>query len=143
MKNILFIACLSVSIFACKTEKKDKKFDSENYEKVKETLADKEKNNPSRFLTVSNKDHKNIIGQTVVKGTITNSATVCTYKDVELRLSFYSKTATKLDEVVETIYETVAPGKTVKFKTKYFAPKGTDSVAIKVMKAAGDAPGTK
>ena len=143
MKKTLIIACLSLSIFACKTEKKDKKFDSENYEKVKETLADKEKNNPSRFLTVSNKDHKNIIGQTVVKGTITNSATVCTYKDVELRLSFYSKTATKLDEVVETIYETVAPGKTVKFKTKYFAPKGTDSVAIKVMKAAGDAPGTK
>ncbi len=143
MKKILIIVCLSVSIFACKNEKKDKKFDSENYEKVKETLADKEKNNPVRFLTVSNKDHKNIIGQTVVKGTITNSATVCTYKDVELRLSFYSKTATKLDEVVETIYETVAPGKTVKFKTKYFAPKGTDSVAIKVMKAAGDAPGTK
>lgn len=138
MKRILIIACLSVSIFACKTEKKDKKFDTENYEKVKETLADKEKNNPARFLTVSNKDHKNIIGQTVVKGTITNSATVCTYKDVELRLSFFSKTATKLDEVVETIYETIAPGKTVKFKTKYFAPKGTDSVAIKVMKAAGD-----
>lgn len=140
MKKILTIACLSIIIFSCKTEKNDKKFDTENYEKVKETLADKEKNNPARFLTVNNTDHKNIIGQTVVKGTITNSATVCTYKDVELRLSFFSKTATKLDEVVETIFETVAPGKTVKFKTKYFAPKGTDSVAIKVMKATGDAP---
>ena len=138
MKKILIITCLSVIIFSCKTEKKDKKFDSENYEKVKETLADKEKNNPARFLSVSNKDHKNIIGQTVVKGTITNSATVCTYKDVELRLSFYSKTATKLDEVVETIYETIAPGKTVKFKTKYFAPKGTDSVAILILKAKAE-----
>lgn len=143
MKRILFIACLSISIFSCKDDKKEKKFDTENYEKVKETLADKEKNNPARFLSVSNRDHKNIIGQTVVKGTITNSATVCTYKDVELRLSFYSKTATKLDEVVEVIYETIAPGKTVKFKTKYFAPKGTDSVAIKVMKASGDAPNNK
>ena len=143
MKKIFIIACLSVSIFACKNDKKEKKFDTENYEKVKESLGDKEKNNPARFLSVINKDHKNIIGQTVVKGTITNSATVCTYKDVELRLSFYSKTATKLDEVVEIIYETIAPGKTVKFKTKYFAPKGTDSVAIKVMKAAGDAPNSK
>ncbi len=143
MKKVLTIACLSILIFSCKTDKKDKKFDTENYEKVKETLADKEKNNPASFLSVNNKDHKNIIGQTVVKGTIINSATVCTYKDVTLRLSFYSKTATKLDEVVETIYETVAPGKTVKFKTKYFAPKGTDSVAIKVMKAVGDAPNTK
>lgn len=135
MKKIFTIVCLSVSIFSCKNEKKDKKFDAGNYEKIKETLADKEKNNPARFLTVNNKDHKNIIGQTVVKGTLSNSATVCSYQDVELRLSFFSKTGTKLDEVAETIYEKVAPGKTVKFKTKYFAPRGTDSVSILVMKA--------
>lgn len=143
MKKILVFACLFSFFSACKDEKKDKKFDTASYEKVKETLADKEKNNPARFLTVSNKDHKNIIGQTVVKGAITNSATVCSYKDVELRLSFFSKTGTKLDEVVETIYENVGPGQTVKFKTKYFAPKGTDSVAIKVTKAIGDVSITK
>jgi len=62
---------------------------------------------------------------------------------VELRLSFFSKTGTKLDEAVETIYENVGPGKTVKFKTKYFAPKGTDSVAIKVTKAIGDISAAK
>jgi len=143
MKKIFVFACLFSCLLACKDEKKDKKFDTASYEKVKETLADKEKNNPIRFLTVSNKDHKNIIGQTVVKGTITNSATVCSYKDVELRLSFFSKTGTKLDEVVETIYEKVGPGQTVKFKTKYFAPKGTDSVAIKVTKAICDISTTK
>ena len=143
MKKILIIACLSIILFACKNEKKDKKFDAENYEKVKETLADKEKNNPARFLTVNNKEHKNIIGQTVVKGAISNNATVCSYHDVELRLSFFSKTGTKLDEVAETIYENISPGKTVKFKSKYFAPKGTDSVAIKVMKAVGDVQNSK
>lgn len=138
MKKIFAIACLFAFLLACKNDKKDKKFDTENYEKVKETLADKEKNNPAGFLTVNNENHKNLIGQTVVKGTISNSATVCSYQDVELRLSFFSKTGTKLDEVAETIYEKVAPGKTVKFKTKYFAPRGTDSVAIKVMKALGE-----
>ena len=29
----------------------------------------------------------------------------------------------------------IEPGKSVDFKTKYFAPKGTDSVAIKVVGA--------
>ena len=29
-------------------------------------------------------------------------------------------------------------GKTVKFKTRYFAPKGTDSVSVVVNKATGD-----
>lgn len=138
MNKILAIFCCFFIIASCKTEKKEKQFDPVSYEKVKETLADKEKNNPVSFLSVSNADRKNLIGQTVVKGTISNKATVCTYKDVELRLSFFSKTATKLDEVVETIYENIGPGKTVKFKTKYFAPKGTDSVAIKITKAKSE-----
>lgn len=129
---------LMFTTLACKNEKKDNKFDTKTYEQVKETLAEKEKKNPEKFLTVNSHDHKNIIGQTVVKGTITNHATVCSYKDVELRLSFFSKTAVKLDEGLETIYEIIAPGKTVKFKTKYFTPKGTDSVAIIVTQAKAD-----
>lgn len=125
-------------LIACKDKQKDKEFDNNSYETVKESLAEKEKNNPKRFLIISNRDRKNIIGQTVVMGSITNKATVCWYKDVELRLSFFSKTGVKLDEGLETVYENIGPGKTVKFKTKYFAPKGTDSVAISVNKATGD-----
>lgn len=137
MKKIVTAAFLLATLLACKNEKKDNTFDTKTYDEVKETLADKEKKNPASFLTVSNRDRKNIIGQTVVKGTITNHATVCWYKDVELHLSFYSKTAVKLDEGIETVYEEIAPGQTIKFKTKYFAPKGADSVAIVVRKAVG------
>ena len=138
MKKIITVAAFFTTLLACKNDKKDTKFDTKTYEQVKETLAEKEKNNPARFLTAISRHRKNIIGQTVVIGTLTNKATVCWYKDVELRLSFYSKTAVKLDEGMETVYENIAPGKTVKFKTKYFAPKGTDSVAILVNKATGD-----
>ena len=138
MKKIIAAVLISSTLFACKEDAKEKKFDTESYEKSKESLADKEKNNPIKFLAVENHDKKNLIGQTVVKGTITNKASVCTYKDVELKLSFYSKTAVKLDEGIETIYEIINPGQSVKFKTKYFAPKGTDSVAIQVVKAAAE-----
>lgn len=139
----LFSLLFFFLMIACKDGKKDKDFDTNSYETVKETLAEKEKNNPSRFLIISNRDRKNIIGQTVVMGSISNKATVCWYKDVELRLSFFSKTGVKLDEGLETIYENIGPGKTVKFKTKYFAPKGTDSVAISVNKATGDISGVE
>jgi hypothetical protein len=138
MKRVLLAFALIVVLFSCKNDKKEKKFDAESYEKVKETLAEKEKNNPARFLVVNNHDRKNLIGQTVVIGTLSNQATVCWYKDVELKLSFFSKTGVKLDEGLETVYENIGPGKTVKFKTKYFAPKGTDSVAVIVTKAVGD-----
>lgn len=137
MKQLLFFLLVAFSLFSCKDEQKEKKFDEETYEKSKESLADKEKNNPARFLKVDNRDRKNLIGQTVLIGHLENKATVCTYTDVELRLSFFSKTGVKLDEAIETVYETIPPGKKVKFKLKYFAPKGTDSAFIKVVKAKG------
>lgn len=138
MQKYLAVLIVLALFAACKSDKKEKTFDNNSYETVKETLAEKEKNNPKRFLIVTNTDRKNLIGQTVVKGSISNKATICWYKDVELRLSFYSKTGVKLDEGLETIYENIGPGKTIKFKTKYFAPKGTDSVAISINKATGD-----
>ena len=111
MKKIIAVALVFTTVLACKNDKKETKFDTKTYEQVKETLADKEKNNPARFLTAVSRHRKNIIGQTIVIGTLTNKATVCWYKDVELHLSFYSKTAVKLDEGMETVTKTSAPAK--------------------------------
>ncbi len=138
MKQLIAVLFACTAIIACKNDKQEKKFNEKTYEENKESLADKEKNSPARFLTVDNRDRKNLIGQTVVIGHLTNNATVCTYKDVEIKLSFYSKTGVKLDEGIETIYETIPPGEKIKFKTKYFSPKGTDSVAIQVLKAGAE-----
>ena len=138
MNKLLAAIILGCFLFSCKAKEKEKKFDEDSYEATKETLADKEKKNPARFIKVENRDRKNLIGQTVVIGYLTNNATVCTYKDIEIKLSFYSKTGTLVDEGIETVYETIIPGQKVKFKTKYFAPKGTDSVAIKILKAVSE-----
>jgi hypothetical protein len=138
MKQLLFAIILLAGIASCKNKTKEKSFDTDAYQKTKETLAEKEKNSPRSFLVVSNHDRKNIIGQTVVKGSIANKATVCWYKDIQLHLSFFSKTGVKLDEAIETVYEQIPPGKSESFKIKYFAPKGTDSVAVSVVKATAE-----
>jgi hypothetical protein len=70
-----------------------------------------------------------------VRGEVKNNAKIVTYKDVDIKLSFYSKTGAILEEDHETIYETIAPGATVKFKSKYFTPKGSDSVGFRVVEA--------
>ena len=134
MKNVAVIILVCI-IFSCKEKTKEQKFDEKTYEVVKETLADREKKNPTRFIVINNRDRKNILGQTVVIVNLTNNATIASYKDIALKLSFFSKTGVKLDEGNETVYETLKPGETTKFKTKYFAPKGTDSVAVKVLNA--------
>jgi type IV pilus biogenesis protein CpaD/CtpE len=133
---LLFITLLFIT--ACSSNDKKTTDKKDAYEQTKETLAETEKKNPTRFLSVEGHDKKNLLGQTVVKGTLTSKATVSSYKDVEIELSFYSKTGTLLEKDIETIFETIAPGKDADFKTKYFAPKGTDSVALKVMAAKSE-----
>ncbi|HEY8690583.1 MAG TPA: FxLYD domain-containing protein [Chitinophagaceae bacterium] len=136
MKKIAVIISASIILLSCNnsnTQKAAKEKDS--YEATKESLQDKEKKNPEIFLTVSGHDKHNLLGQTVVKGTITNKATVATYKDVDVKLDFYSKTGTLLETDKETVFEVIGPGQSKNFKTKYFAPKGTDSVALSVTAA--------
>lgn len=139
MKLIPAIAIGTLLFFAaCNGSDKKNEVPKDKYEEIKETLAEKEKKTPTRFLVVTGHDKRNLIGQTVVKGSLTNKATVNSYKDVEVELSFYSKTGTLLEKDNETIFETIAPGKTADFKTKYFAPKGTDSVALRVVGAKSE-----
>lgn len=129
MLSFVFAACGGDEKAA---DKKDK------YEQTKETLEQTEKKNPKRFLTVQGSDRKNLIGQTVIKGTITNKATVASFKDVDVELSFYSKTGALLQRDHEVVYETIAPGNNTGFKTKTRAPIGTDSVAMKIYAAKVD-----
>ena len=126
MMSLVFAACNSSDKTA---PEKDK------YEQTKETLEQTEKKNPKRFLTVDGSNRKNLIGQTVIKGTITNKATVASFKDVDVELSFYSKTGALLQKDHEVVYETIAPGNSTDFKTKTRAPIGNDSVAIKIYAA--------
>ena len=53
-------------------------------------------------------------------------------KNIDISISFFSKTGTLLEEDHETIYEELKPGSSIDFKSKYFAPKGTDNVQMKI-----------
>ena len=136
MRKLILIFTSSLVIFSCNNNDSKKAENEKNsYEATKEILQDKETKSPQKFLTVTGHDRHNLLGQTVVKGTITNNATVASYKDVDVKIDFYSKTGTLLETDKETVYEIIAPGQSKNFKTKYFAPKGTDSVALSVTAA--------
>lgn len=116
----------------------DKKMSSkqnDTYEKSKMTIEEIERKTPLKFLSVETKDKRNLIGQTVLKGEIFNKATVVAYKDITIHIAFYSKTNAMLEEDEEVIYETIKPGSSSAFKSKYYAPKGTEHVKIKIIAA--------
>ncbi len=124
----------AVFLFAC-NEHDSSQQKKESYELTKKELLSKEQKDPTAFISISGHNKKNIVGQTVVKGTLTNKASIAVFKDVDIKLSFYSKTKALLETDKETIFEILEPGESKDFKTKYFAPKGTDSVALQVLSA--------
>lgn len=134
MKTFITLLIL-ITFWGCNSPSQKAGTEKENYEVQKAALLKKEQKDPALFLSVSGRDKKNLLGQTVVKGNVHNSATIAVFKDVDIKLSFYSKTKALLETDKETIFEQVSPGQTKDFKTKYFAPKGTDSVALEVLGA--------
>ena len=136
MKIFLPIFVTTLLLTACGGGEKNADTKAEkNYEKSKESLEQTEQKNPAKFITVNGNKKKNLIGRTVVRADINNNAKIVTYKDVDVKITFYSKTGTVLEEDHETIYENIAPGTSVHFKSKFFTPKGTDSVGFKVVEA--------
>ena len=135
MKNQLMpFMLLVISLVSCNNAENEQKT-AATYEKVKLTVEEIEKKNPERFLSVTGHERKNLINQTVVKGTVVNNAKMVSFKDIDIKISFYSKTGALLEEDHEMIYETIAPGDSKSFKTKFFAAKGTDSVSMKIISA--------
>ncbi|RYY72197.1 MAG: hypothetical protein EOO13_00360 [Chitinophagaceae bacterium] len=136
MKKLFFlILTASVTLAACTSDENKEKKIADKYEDTKVSLEEIEKKTPEKFISVKGSDKKNLLGQTVVKGKVQNNAKMATFKDIDVKLFFYSKTGVLLQEDQEMIYETVGPGETKAFKSKYFAPKGTDSIAMKVVSA--------
>ena len=131
--NIGVVAILFVVLFSC--DSTDEKTEELSYQLTKKELLIREQKNPADFLNITGTDKRNVLGQTVVKGKISNKATVAIFKDVDVELSFFSKTKALLEKDKETIFEQLKPGEVKDFKTKYFAPKGTDSVALKILGA--------
>jgi hypothetical protein len=134
-RSIILLFAFSSIAFSCNSDAKKASTEKEVYEKTKESLLEKEEKNPQNFLLVDGHDKQNLFGQTVIKGTLTNKATVAVFKDVDINLSFYSKTHALLETDKETVFEVLHPAESKNFKTKYFAPKGTDSVALSVLGA--------
>jgi len=135
MKKYFGLTILSaILLFAC-SENDSSRQKKESYELTKKELLSKEQKDPGAFISISGHNKKNIVGQTVVRGTLTNKASIAVFKDVDIKLSFYSKTKALLETDKETIFDILEPGESKDFKTKYFAPKGTDSVGLQVLGA--------
>ncbi len=143
MRNVWLLAALFV-LAAC--NQPGKKIDSTSYKENKKSLAEKEKDSPLDFLTITSHQKKSFFGlgnKTVTKGEVTNKATVCSYKNVRIKMLCYDKDGGRIEEHEDVMDDVIAPGQSASFKTRYKLPKATDSVAVSIMGATPVAPEDK
>ena len=129
------LTCFIILLLTACGSSAEKQTDEKKYTEQKESLEQTEKKHPLRFLKVEGDDKKNLIGQTVVRGTIYNKATVIAYKDVRIKMLCY-KAGKMVEEHEDIIDDIVKPNTDKDFKTKYRLPKGTDSIELSVMSAS-------
>jgi hypothetical protein len=132
-----FITCLLVSVllFGCHSGEQKP---SAKYEEKKATLEEMERDSPLKFLRVTSSHHGNLLNQTVVEGEITNKATLVSFKNIQVQVSFLDKDNTVIEKQKETLDDVVKPGATNDFKIKTSHVKGASSVTIDIIAAVAD-----
>lgn len=101
---------------------------SDSYQEAKMTVAQQERKTPTAFLTTDGTYRRNLIDEWVLEGVIASKATTVTYKDVILRVDFFSKTKTLIGSERHPIYEFIGPQQQQSFKIKTMGVDGANSV---------------
>lgn len=107
-----------------------------SYQEQVMTIEEIERSQPTSFLSASGTYKDNFWGDKFkVNCVITNEATVATYKDVVIRITYYSKTETALGSRDHTIYETFPPTSTKTVELKIDNYKDVKSLGWDVISA--------
>jgi hypothetical protein len=106
---------------------------------LRNELESKEKRNPKTYLSVDyDLNYRLFSGKDEIKGTIYNSATMATFKDVILTVTYSSNTGTKLYSENFVVYDFIYPGSSTDFNIKTYSPEGTKQIGVKIKSASTD-----
>lgn len=132
-----YIFALLFSLTACgQSGDSSTSITEESYNQKVISVEETELSQPTTFLRAGGNYNKNLIGTKLkVHGTITNSASVATFKDAVVQITFYSATKTELFNKNYTIYDYFPPHSTVEFELKTENPRDVESIGMAVISA--------
>ena len=140
MKKIITILSFAVLIMTSCKNSGSSNSNSPNVQKsaeeLKMDLKQREQSSPTDYLSADGTYRENFWGDKLkVNCTITNTATVATYKDAVVRVTYYSKTKTILGNNDYTIYEIFSPNSSKSVKLKIENYKDVNSIGWSVINA--------
>ena len=110
-----------------------------SYQEQVMTIEEIERATPTDFLSASGTYKETFWGDKFkVNCVITNKATVATYKDAVVRITYYSKTETALGSKDYTVYETFPPTSTKTVELKIDNYKDVSSLGWDVISATSN-----
>lgn len=110
--------------------------DTKSYKEKVMTVEEIERAQPANFLSAGGTYNENFWGDKLkVHGKIKNNATVASYKDAVVKVTYYSKTMTALGSKEYTIYENFPPHSEVNFELKIDNFKELNSIGMDVISA--------
>jgi len=108
----------------------------ESYEDKIVSISQLEDMQPTDFLTLEGNYNKSFWGtEFKVKGNIVNNATVADYKDIIIRITFYSKTNTVIGTRENKLYEVYPPNSTTPFQFNVKNYKDVNSISCEIVEA--------
>jgi GYF domain 2 len=100
------------------------------------TIQEIEQAQPTNFLSVDARYNKNFWGTKIkIYGMIINKATVASYKDPVIKITYLSKTKTELGSKELTLYETLLPTSTKNFELKVDNYKDVNTINVEITNA--------
>lgn len=135
MKNLIVIILLAICASSCGSTANEEQ-PSAKYQEKKSSLEETEKNNPLQFLKMNkNNDRSNLVNKVVLEGTIINSATLVSYKDIEVGIIIKDEKGNEIQKDKKTLNMTIGPNSTQDVKIKLKRPRGTESVIFDIIGA--------
>ena len=110
--------------------------DEESYFEKKMNIEQIENSEPLRFLTADGDYSESFWGTKInVNGKVTNRATTANYKDVVVKVTYFSKTKTVLKTKDYALYEIFPPNSVKAFKLRIDNYKDVNSIGLEVISA--------
>ncbi|MCW3072677.1 MAG: hypothetical protein JWO44_2567 [Bacteroidetes bacterium] len=135
MKQVFLFLTLLIGTFACNNNNGSSTLNSSYQEKV-QSVEEIERSQPTSFLTATGTYNQNFWGTKIkVHGIIKNTATVATYKDAVVKVTYYSKTNTVLGNNSYTIYDFFPPHSEKNFELKIENYQNVSTIGWDVMSA--------
>jgi hypothetical protein len=136
MRNAITAVLFFVALSACNTA--NNQHPSAQYEEKKTSLKEIEHDSPLKFLKVTGDFHGNLVNQTVVTGEITNSATLVSYKDIQLQIIFKDKDGAVIEKQKQVVDDVIKPNSKDDFKIKTGHIKDAYTVSVDISDAVAD-----